>query len=383
MASQSPKTKTKVVDIHTHMYPPEYISLLESRTNIPLVRTFSNSPDPRLVLLDAEVPLLDAVNTNPSPESPLPGRPLTRHFSSLAQKLHFMDTHGIDISVISLANPWLDFLSGATAAPLAESINTSFSQMCLTHPARLYFFAALPLTAPLPALLSSIAHASRLPHCRGVILGTSGLGAGLDDPTLEPIFSALAAARLPIFLHPHYGLPNEVFGPRAAAGEYGHVLPLAIGFPVETTVAVARMFLAGVFDRFPELKMLLAHSGGTLPFLVGRIESCLQHDGFLVQKGGGPKRGLWEVLREQIYFDAVVYSKVALKTAVEAAGGEDRLMFGTDHPFFPPVGGENENEEWESVGLNAKAVIEGVDGDDKVAAIMGENAIKILRLDEE
>ncbi|KAK0646315.1 hypothetical protein B0T16DRAFT_429176 [Cercophora newfieldiana] len=369
---QLPKAKAKVADIHTHMYPPEYVKVLESRNTIPLVRKFPTASDPRLVLLEAEVPLLESAQQDPSL---LPGRPLTKHFSSLDQKIHFMDTHSIDISVISLANPWLDFLPSDQAAPSATSINSSFSSMCATHPGRLYFFAALPLTAPPSDLLASITSIASLPYCRGVILGTSGLGSGLDDPALLPIFTALAEANLPIFLHPHYGLPNSVFGPRSAAGEYGHVLPLALGFPMETTIAVARMFLAGVFDAVPKLSMILAHSGGTLPFLAGRIESCIVHDGALVKrmKEGGKRRSLWEVLRSQVYLDAVIYGEVGLKAAVEASGSSDRLMFGTDHPFFPPVGGEKgeEDGEWESVGLNVKAVVKAMGDGVEYEGVMG------------
>lgn len=85
----SSATKARVVDIHTHMYPPEYIKILESRDTIPLVRTFPGSPDPRLVLLSAEEPLLEAALKDPNP-SILPGRPLTKHYASLDQKIHFM-----------------------------------------------------------------------------------------------------------------------------------------------------------------------------------------------------------------------------------------------------------------------------------------------------
>ena len=153
--AQLENAKPKVVDIHTHMYPPEYISMLSSRTTIPLVRSFPTSPDPRLILLEAEIPSLEEATKNPS--APAPGRPLTKHYSSLPQKLHFMDTHGIDISVLSLANPWLDFLPPSEAGPMATTINTSFEEMCSAHPDRLYFFAALPLTAPLDTILASIA----------------------------------------------------------------------------------------------------------------------------------------------------------------------------------------------------------------------------------
>ncbi|KXX75165.1 hypothetical protein MMYC01_208735 [Madurella mycetomatis] len=374
------KRKTPVVDIHTHMYPSEYISILTSRTSIPLVRNFPNSPDPRLILLEAEVPSLEKATHDGSP-STIPGRPLTKHFTSLAQKLAFMDTHNIAISVLSLANPWLDFLSPTEASPIATSINTSPSLLLrLPSPNR-------PLTAILSFVTTSL---PKFPHCRGIILGTSGLGSGLDDPDMLPIFSALAESNLPVFLHPHYGLPNSVFGPRAA-DEYGHVLPLALGFPMETTIAVTRMYLAGVFDAVPKLRMILAHSGGTLPFLAGRIESCVLHDQkFARAVKEGTRRTVWDVLREQVYLDAVVYSEVGLRAAVEASGGGKegaaKLMFGTDHPFFPPVGSEkgDEDGEWESVGLNAQAVNRAFgEGSEEAEMVMGGNAVKVLRLYEQ
>ncbi|KAK2064189.1 amidohydrolase [Colletotrichum caudatum] len=378
MASSTTTTPMKVVDIHTHMYPPSYIKILESRTTIPVVRSFPQTPDPRLILLASEQQALDEATRDPSAKPP--GRPLTSHYASLDQKLHFMDTHKIDISVVSLANPWLDFIDGSESGAMAKGVNDEFDAMCAAHPGRLFFFATLPLTAPLEAILVAINHVKDLKYCRGIILGTSGLGKGLDDPNLLPIFKAVAAAHLTIFLHPHYGLPNDVWGPRAS-DEYGHVLPLALGFPMETTIAVARMYLAGVFDAVPQLRMLLAHSGGTLPFLAGRIESCIMHDGQWVREGKVTKarRTVWDVLKEQIYLDAVIYSEVGLKAAIDASGA-DRLMFGTDHPFFPPLT-TDEQGEWESVSMNADAVAAAVgEGSDQAKAIMGGNAIKILNL---
>lgn len=371
------KPSATVVDIHTHMYPPSYVDILTSRSTIPLVRKFDSAPDPRLILLEAEVPSLTSPNVAANP----PGRPLTKHYSSLAQKIHFMDSHRIDISVISLANPWLDFLPPTESGPIAESVNAEFSDMCAAHPGRLFFFGTLPLTASLDTVRASISQLRALKFCRGVILGTSGLGKGLDDPALLPVFQALADAGLTVFLHPHYGLPNEVWGPRASA-EYGHVLPLALGFPMETTIAVARMYLAGVFDAVPALRMILAHSGGTLPFLAGRIESCILHDGHLVREGRvhAKRRTVWDVLRSQVYLDAVIYSEVGLKSAIEASGGADRLMFGTDHPFFPPLG-TDEDGEWESVGLNSEAVSKALgEGSDEAKGVMGGNAVRVLRL---
>jgi predicted TIM-barrel fold metal-dependent hydrolase len=221
-------------------------------------------------------------------------------------------------------------------------------------------------------------------------MGTSGLGAGLDDPALDPVWSALASTKTPIFLHPHYGLPASSFGPTAA--NYGHVLPLALGFPLETTIAITRVYLSGVFDRHRDLTFLLAHSGGTLPFLAGRIESCVAHEREFTVNGGdkpGPVRSLWEVLKTNIYLDAVVYGEPGMKAALEAAGGADgdgsgweRLMFGTDHPFFPPLQTEGGEEKWLSVESNLRA-IEGVCKNDekRKRMILGENAVRVFGLD--
>ena len=88
------------------------------------------------------------------------------------------------------------------------------------------------------------------------------------------------------------------------------------------------MLLSGIWDRFPNLNVLIAHSGGTLPFLAGRIESCIAHDSHLKRAGKiKNRRDVWDILEKNIYLDAVIYADVGLKAAI-AASGSDRLMFG-------------------------------------------------------
>lgn len=367
-------TKTPIVDIHTHIYPPSYISLLQSRTTIPYIRSFPPSPSHRLIILPSE-------DADPSTSR---GRPIGPEYYSLASKISFMDTHHIDISVLSLANPWLDWVEPAAAASTARGINDEINASCTLHPGRLFAFGTLPLSGGQACVVAEIKRLKTLPYMRGVILGTTGLGAGLDDPELLPIFTALQDAQFPVFLHPHYGLPSEVWGARA--GEYGHVLPLALGFPMETTIAVTRMLLSGVFEAVPELQVILAHSGGTLPFLAGRIESCIVHDGHLASSGvikdgkfGKGRRSVWEVLRENVYLDAVVYGEAGLRSAVEVNGGE-RVMFGTDNPFFPPLE-EGGDGKWRSVEVNYEA-IKGVlgEGSKEAEGVLGGNAVRVLNL---
>lgn len=314
--AEAPKGRT--VDVHTHLYPPSFIQLLKSRSQVPYIRSVSNSDIARLIILPGEDDLEKA------PEAR--GRPVGPEYWDIDRKIAFMDAHHIDASVISLANPWLDFLPAADAASAASSINDEMNELCGRHAGRLWSFGTLPLSGSAEEVVAEIRRLKTLSQMRGVVMGTSGLGNGLDDPALDPIYEALETTKTIIFLHPHYGLPSEVYGPRA--GEYGHVLPLALGFPLETTIAVARMYLSRVWDRFPGLQVLLAHSGGTLPFLAGRIESCLLHDGHL-QKAGQleGRRNVWDVLSKNVFLDAVIYSDVGLRAAAQSVG-VDRLMFG-------------------------------------------------------
>ena len=183
-----------------------------------------------------------------------------RQYWDKEEKLKFMDRHGIDISFVrycsicrhhhrtslmehhSSANPWLDFLPFSEAQTLAQQLNADLESYCATGPAlasnaelkRLYGFGLLPLVpgAPAESLPEAVSQlATQHPHIRGVIIGTRGAGLGLDDPALEPLWAALAETGLVVFLHPHYGVGAQAWGPR----DNGHVLPLALGFPFETT----------------------------------------------------------------------------------------------------------------------------------------------------
>jgi predicted TIM-barrel fold metal-dependent hydrolase len=370
-----------IVDIHTHIYPPSYIELLASRKEVPYIYK-STAGDPRLIILPSDDDKSKAPETR--------GRPIDGSYSAWDGKRAFMTFHGINISVVSLANPWLDFLPASESPKWARTVNDELESACAEFNnmqcddsiSKLFAFGTLPLSASALENSAEITRLKTLHHLKGIIMGTTGLGVGLDDPDLNSIWQALQDTQTLVFLHPHYGLPDTAFGGSEIVAKSGHVLPLALGFPIETTIAVSRMFLAGVFDRFPSLTMLLAHSGGTLPFLAGRIQSCIEHEREFTSNGGtelGPSRSILDVLRTNIYLDAVIYGKPGLKAAVEASNA-DRVMFGTDHPFFPPLVKESSNK-WPSVKTNY-AAIQGAFGEDEEIAkgILGGNAVKILQL---
>ena len=365
-----------VVDIHTHIYPPTYLSLLRSRKTVPYLLDLPDKTlPPRLIILPSD--------DDPSLPPESRGRPIDSSYSSIEEKLKFMTNHHITTSVISLANPWLDFLPPEEGPKWATTINNELEDLSTQNPSKIYAFATLPLSAPPQAITKENSPRQTRPPNKGIIRRPTRRRSGLDDPALTPIWASLESHSLLIFLHPHYGLPSSLYGPRAS--EYGHVLPLSLGFPMETTIAFTRMWLSGVFDRYPKLKLLIAHSGGTIPFLAGRIDSCVQHERHFSEhvdpqgeKRRGPERSLDQVLKDNIYLDAVVYSETSIRAAVEKVGVE-KVLFGTDHPFFPPL--EEGEQKWKSVFTNLDAVKGAKDGAG-TGAILGKNAVELLGLEE-
>jgi aminocarboxymuconate-semialdehyde decarboxylase len=155
------------------------MTLLRSRNEVPYVKSFDSTGE-RLVILPAE----DTASTSR-------GRPIGPEYYDVNEKISFMDVHGIDVSVISLANPWLDWLPSSSATETARRINDDTEAMCAASKGRLFAFATLPLSAPIEEVVGEVGRVAKLTHVRGVVMGSSGLGEGLDDPRLDPVWQSL------------------------------------------------------------------------------------------------------------------------------------------------------------------------------------------------
>jgi predicted TIM-barrel fold metal-dependent hydrolase len=258
-STQAARVATRLVDVHTHMYTPKYMNILRSRTDIPKVRTVDG--EDRLIILPGEE----------SETTTKVGRPIGKEYWNVDTKIAYMDKHHISHSIVSLANPWLDFLEGDAAEAVAQELNDELQDICEKSNGRLYGFATLPVRNG-KASLKEIKRIKNLSAIKGVILGTPGAGKGLDHENMRDVLHSIAEQNLTIFLHPHYGLGNEQYH------NTGHALFLALGFPFETTAAVSRLIVTGVLDEIPNLKILIAHAGAALPSLIGRLDSCVAHD---------------------------------------------------------------------------------------------------------
>jgi aminocarboxymuconate-semialdehyde decarboxylase len=344
------------IDVHSHVYPGRYISLLRSRDTVP--RIVKRAGHDRLLILPGED---DDASTSS-------GRPIGSEYWDAARKLAFMDRHGIAQSVVSPANPWLDFLSGPEAGAIASEINQDVEALCASSGGRLYGLGLLPTRHP-TAAAAELGHIATLPHLRGAVIGTTGAGHGLDDPSMDPIWAAAERDGLMLFVHPHHGLGGE------AMGGYGHAMALALGFPFETSTAVTRLILGGALDRFPGLRLMVAHAGGVLPYLAGRLDACVAGDHHSPVRLRHPP----SAYLRRLYYDAIGYQAPTLRLLI-ALADPDRIMFGTDHPFFPPHVANTELDiaAWHSPAMH-RPIIQQL-GPAPAAAILRDNAVTIFGL---
>ena len=297
---------SSVIDCHSHLYSSSYMEMLRSRTELPRIDErdgasyFVIFPD----------------------EEQNGGRLMEAPMWSIDEKLAAMDRGGFDHSVVSLGNPWLDPVTGADAVDWSRRINSDFAAFEGETNGRVFGLGVLPNARPLDAaeIAREIAQTDGL---YGVITGCRICGLTFDDPNLEPVWSELSETGLPIFVHPHYAVAIDQLG------GFGTILPLGIGFPVETSIAVSRFILAGVLQRYPGIKMLVAHAGGVLPYLAGRLDVSWRGDDEAQKR----LAELPSAAFAHLWMDSVVYHRRGLNAVADLVG-HDRLMFGTDHPFF-------------------------------------------------
>ena len=136
------------------------------------------------------------------------------------------------------------------------------------------------------------------------------------------MWDEIERSRLPLLIHPHYAAAvDELRG-------FGHAFPVALGFPFETSIALARLVFAGVLGRHPGLRVVGSHGAGTLPYLAGRLDAGWASDPSVKDRLSHPPS---EDL-SRLYVDSVLYHPRAMRAAADLVG-TTKMAFGTDHPF--------------------------------------------------
>ena len=241
-----------------------------------------------------------------------------------ALRLREMDAAGIDIQVLSEAEPGVQNLAPEVAVPLARVSNDLLHEAVKRSPGRFAGFATLPTPDPAAAARELERTVKELHFCGAMVHGSSR-GHFLDEPQFWPIFESASALDVPIYLHPCTPQP-AVFD--TYYKDYPGLGRAALGFGIEMAVQAARLVVSGVFDEFPRLKIILGHLGETLPFVLWRADDTLSRRGKL-------RRSFREYFTDHFYLTTSGnFSQPALQCAI-AELGVARILFAVDWPFQP------------------------------------------------
>ena len=235
------------------------------------------------------------------------------------------DRAGVDLTVFG--NNWIRTPSGRDSLDVVKEFNEFAAEATTQYKGRLLGLAsAVPFGNK--EMLRETEHAVRDYGLKGIMVGSSVDGEYLDSPRALPFFELVTELNVPLFIHP----PRVTIG--AEKMEIFR-LPEMLGRPFDTTLSLTRFILTGGLEKFPKLKLVCAHVGGTLPMLPGRL-------GFGYELRHDASFGPWEpdVLTQppaayiqQLYLDTVSLHTPAVLCAVQTVG-VDHVVFGSD---FPPV----------------------------------------------
>jgi aminocarboxymuconate-semialdehyde decarboxylase len=235
-------------------------------------------------------------------------------------KVEAMERKGIHESVISPAPLvffyGLDADDGLTAARI---VNDGVAQMVAARPDRLRGMATLPMQDP-DAAITELERVVKEYGFKAVEIGTAIKDVELSDPKLRPVLRRIQELKVVLFAH------SNVMGTTGRLDCY--YLTNLIGNPLDTTIMVGKLMFSGVLDELKELKILLAHGGGFVPYQIGRFEHghCVRADTAAVTKSKPLD------MLKRFYFDALTHHPLATRHLLNLVGS-GRVVLGTDSPY--------------------------------------------------
>lgn len=233
--------------------------------------------------------------------------------------LDMLEAAGIQTGILSVSTPGVHLGDDAEARDKAREVNEFASALVAKHPGRLGFFATLTLP-DVEGAMAEAAHALDVLKADGVVLLANVRGTYLGDPAWEPLMALLNARQAVVFVHPSELPCAPVPG----------IPPFAADFLLDTTRAAIHYAQSGALERYPNLKIILSHAGGFLPYAAERVARICSPDG---QNPGGIAR-----LR-QFYFDTALSSSPYALPALLAFADPTHITYGSDWPYAPKARG--------------------------------------------
>jgi len=289
-----------VIDVHTHMFTPRWLEMLKAEGGEYNLKT---RPDGQQEIFRGDTPVV------------IPQR---GHFDYDLRVKH-MDAAGIDISIVSLTCPNVYWGNEDVSCRAAAESNDTMAQAQARYPDRIRWFTSLPWEYPQRAVAELERTCAQ--GAAGVMVLANVAGRSLTDPFFAPVWAEIDRRRLPVLVHPTDPPGAQVMDMTQFD------LSWSVGFMFDTTLAFTRMIFDGFFDRYPNLKMIASHGGGTLPYLVGRFE---KGDEVEIPSRRQMKRKPTDYLRH-IHYDSITYDPKPLQYLISVVGAE-QVMFGTDWP---------------------------------------------------
>lgn len=243
---------------------------------------------------------------------------VSANFRDVESNFRNMDLAGVDMQVLSVSSQLPYFENESTAVELARLANDLYARVVSEYPKR---FAAFACT-PLPQVRASIVETCRALDdlgMAGVTAGTTVLGKSIADPAFDEFFAELNRRKAVLFIHPMGG----AVGSQLIASAN---LTWPVGAPLEDTICLLQFMQANFPSRFPDIKIIIPHLGGFAPFLTARLDQL--KDRFLPDSAMLPS-----MQAKYFWYDTVNANPWALRCTQEAVG-TDRLLMGTDFPFW-------------------------------------------------
>lgn len=245
--------------------------------------------------------------------------PLELAFHDEAALLASLAERGADAAVVAPAPPLFGYdLEPAISQASARLTNDGVAAIAASHPGQIAGFGTLPLAQPEAA----VEELGRIVSELGLVGAQVGPVVGdrwLDDPAFLPVLEQAAELGTLLFVHPYYT------GPKPGLEEY-YLTNLA-GNPLDTALCASRLILSGTLDRVPELKVMLAHGGGYLPYQAGRLAH-----GNAVRPELGLCARLPTDYLTRFFYDTIVFDPAALRFLIDKVGA-DHVLYGSDEPF--------------------------------------------------
>ena len=237
------------------------------------------------------------------------------------KSLDVMNGCGIQTAILSHASPGVHFGNLAEAKSLARSANEYAARVAADHPGHFGFFAALPMPATAESCAEAVYALDTL-KADGVVLLGSTNGVFLGDPSLNELMAELNRRKAIVFVHPNIHKTSTELGLNTPK--------FFVEFLCDTTRAATNLIFTGTMERYPDIRWILSHAGGFLPYAAWRLSLA---NGIPPLAANTPKGVLHYI--QQFYYDTALspspFAMAALKELVDPS----HILFGSDFPFAP------------------------------------------------